>query len=257
MFGKKGTAAITDAAQRRINSLRIINDKTTFDVRESFNELRTNIVFSMPAKGTKKVLVTSSIASEGKSTTCLNMAITFAEAGTRTLLIDCDLRVPNVGKLIGDDEKKGLSNILVSDCSVDEALHHTQYKNLDVLLSGSIPPNPTELLASDAMSTLIDELSEKYDYILFDAPPVNVVSDAVIISRLVSGVIIVCRQYVADKKMLTATVEKLKFANTKILGIVLNDVSVTKTGYGKYGRYGKYGGYSYSRAAGDSEEVKA
>ena len=246
MFGKKKTAAVTDAVQRKINSLRIINDKTTFDVRESFNELRTNIVFSMSSKGSKKVLITSSIASEGKSTTCLNMAITFAEAGTKTLLIDCDLRVPNVGKLLDDNTKKGLSNILVNDCTVDEALHGTQYKNLDVILSGSIPPNPTELLASDSMQALVDELSEKYDYIIFDAPPVNVVTDAVIISRLATGVVIVCRQYVADKKMLTATVEKLRFANAKILGIVLNDVASTKSGYGKYGKYGKYGRYSYN-----------
>ncbi|MBQ8941520.1 MAG: CpsD/CapB family tyrosine-protein kinase [Firmicutes bacterium] len=252
MFGKKKTAAITDAAQRKINSLRILNDKTTFDVRESFNELRTNIVFSMSSKGTKKVLITSSIASEGKSTTCLNMAITFAEAGTKTLLIDCDLRVPNIDKLLNDDSKKGLSNILVNDCTIEEALHPTQYKNLDVILSGSIPPNPTELLASDAMQALMDELSGKYDYILLDAPPVNVVTDAVIISRLATGVVVVCRQYVTDKKMLGATVEKLQFANAKILGIVLNDVAVAKKGYGKYSNYGRYG-YSGS---GDNE-VKA
>lgn len=254
MFGKKKTAAITDAAQRKINSLRILNDKTTFDVRESFNELRTNIVFSMSSKGTKKVLITSSIASEGKSTTCLNMAITFAEAGTKTLLIDCDLRVPNVGKLLNDDSKKGLSNILVNDCTIEEALHPTQYKNLDVILSGSIPPNPTELLASDAMQALMDELSGKYDYILLDAPPVNVVTDAVIISRLATGVVVVCRQYVADKKMLGATVEKLQFANAKILGIVLNDVAVAKKGYGKYSKYGRYG-YGYSGSG--NNEVKA
>ncbi len=254
MFGKKKTAAITDAAQRKINSLRILNDKTTFDVRESFNELRTNIVFSMSSKGTKKVLITSSIASEGKSTTCLNMAITFAEAGTKTLLIDCDLRVPNIGKLLNDDSKKGLSNILVNDCTIEEALHPTQYKNLDVILSGSIPPNPTELLASDAMQALMDELSGKYDYILLDAPPVNVVTDAVIISRLATGVVVVCRQYVADKKMLGATVEKLQFANAKILGIVLNDVAVAKKGYGKYSKYGRYG-YGYSGSG--NNEVKA
>ena len=226
--------------------------RLTFDVRESFNELRTNIVFSMSSKGTKKVLITSSIASEGKSTTCLNMAITFAEAGTKTLLIDCDLRVPNIDKLLNDDSKKGLSNILVNDCTIEEALHPTQYKNLDVILSGSIPPNPTELLASDAMQALMDELSDKYDYILLDAPPVNVVTDAVIISRLATGVVVVCRQYVTDKKMLGATVEKLQFANAKILGIVLNDVAVAKKGYGKYSKYGRYG-YSGS---GDNE-VKA
>ena len=246
MFGKKKSAAITDAVQNKINSQRILNDKTTFNVRESFNELRTNIVFSMPAKGTKKVLVTSSIASEGKSTTCLNMAITFAEAGSKTLVIDCDLRCPNIGKLLEQNEKKGLSNILVNDCSIKEAVFETKYQNLDVILSGSIPPNPTELLASDSMQSLIDELSKEYDYIFFDAPPVNVVTDAVIISRISSGVVVVCRQYVADKKMLSAAIDKLKFADAKILGIVLNDVSVSKSGYGRYGKYGVYSSYAYN-----------
>ena len=247
MFGKKKTTAVTDAVQYKLNSQRIINDKTTFDVRESFNELRTNTVFSMPAKGTKKVLVTSSIASEGKSTTCLNMAITFAEAGSKILLIDCDLRCPNVGKLLDDNEKKGLSNILVNDCTVAEALHETKYKNLDVILSGSIPPNPTELLASETMQALIDELSQYYDYILFDAPPVNVVTDAAIISRIASGVIVVCRQYVTDKKTLAAAIDKLEFVDAKILGLVLNDVSTSKAGYGKYGRYNRYAYSSYPK----------
>ena len=225
-----------------MNAQRIINEKTTFDVRESFNELRTNIVFSMPDKGTKRVLVTSSLASEGKSTTSLNMAITFAEAGTKTLLIDCDLRCPNVGKLLGDNAKKGLSNILVNDCGIDDALHPTNYKNLDVILAGSVPPNPTELLASDSMQALVDELSARYEYIIFDAPPVNVVTDAVIVSRIASGVVVVCRQYVTDKKTLTSAVEKLRFVGARILGIILNDVSVSKTGYGGYSKYA-YGSY--------------
>ena len=245
MFGKKKAAVITDAVQRKINSQKILNEKTTFNVRESFNELRTNVVFSMPDKGTKKVLVTSSIASEGKSTTCLNMAITFADSGAKTLLIDCDLRCPNVGKLFNDNGKKGLSNILVNDCNIKDALHETRYKNLDVILSGSVPPNPTELLSSDSMKDLVDELSKNYDYIFFDAPPVNVVADASIISRIASGVIVVCRQYVTEKKMLSSALEKLKFVDAKILGIILNDVSVDKTSYGRYGNYNKYA-YSVS-----------
>ncbi|MBQ9518696.1 MAG: CpsD/CapB family tyrosine-protein kinase [Firmicutes bacterium] len=242
MFGNKKKNTVTEAVQKKIDAARILNEKTSFDVRESFNELRTNIVFSMPDKGTKKVLVTSSVASEGKSTTSLNMAITFAEAGTKTLLIDCDLRCPKLSKLLDDSAKKGLSNILVNDCSIEDALHETAYKNLDIILSGSVPPNPTELLASDSMQALVDELSKSYDYIIFDAPPVNVVTDAAIISRVATGVIIVCRQYVTDKKMLTAAVEKLKFVDAKILGVILNDVSVSKSGYGTYSKY-SYGAY--------------
>ena len=240
LFGnkKKPDARKNDAVRSENDLKRVLNDNTSFDVREAFNELRTNIVFSMTSKGTKRILVTSSFAAEGKSTTSLNMAISLAENNKKVLLVDCDLRLPNIGRLIGSNEKRGLSNILVNDCEISEALYKTKYKNLDVVLTGSTPPNPTELLSSDGMQTFLDEVSKNYDYIILDTPPVNLVTDAVILSRLVNGVIIVCRQYVTEKKMLMSAVEKLKFVDAKILGIVLNDVATSKTGYGRLDYYG-------------------
>ncbi|MBQ6555188.1 MAG: CpsD/CapB family tyrosine-protein kinase, partial [Firmicutes bacterium] len=208
LFGSKVSDTRKNDVGRSENDIkRVLGEKTSFDVREAFNELRTNIVFSMTGKGTKRILVTSSFAAEGKSTTSLNMAISLAENNKNVLLVDCDLRRPNVGRLIGINEKRGLSNILVNDCEISDALCKTKFKNLDVVLTGSTPPNPTELLSSDGMKACLDSVSENYDYIILDTPPVNLVTDAVILSRLVNGVIIVCRQYVTEKKMLMSAVE--------------------------------------------------
>ncbi len=234
---KKADGFKTEVGRSEYDAKRILNDNTSFDVREAFNELKTNVIFSMTDKGTKKILVTSSFAAEGKSTTSLNLAISLAENNRKVLLVDCDLRRPNVGRLLQFDEKKGLSNILVNECEIGEALHKTKYANLDVVLTGSTPPNPTELLSSEGMQAFVDNVSQHYDYVILDTPPVNLVTDAVILSRLVNGVIIVCRQYVTEKKMLLSAVEKLRFVNAKILGVVLNDVATSKADYGKYGYY--------------------
>lgn len=237
------------------NRKKLLNESTSFDVRESYKELRTNIMFSLPGDGCKKMLITSSVASEGKSTTNMNLAITVAETGARVLLIDCDLRRPNIARLLGEKGDKGLSNILINDCTIKSAVFNTKYPNLDVIFSGKIPPNPAELLSSDKMRETVEGLSREYAYIFFDTPPINLVTDAALISSLVDGVVIVSRQFVTERRLLSQAVEKLRFVNAKIIGIVLNDVATTKSGYGgyknkygygyarKYGYY-KYGGYS-------------
>lgn len=222
------------------NRKRLINSDTRFDVKEAYNELRTNLMFSIPSNGSKVISVTSSITSEGKSTTCLNTAISFAEIYGKSIIVDCDLRRPNVNRLLDINNKKGLSNLLVNDCILENVIIKTKYKNLDTIIAGNIPPNPTELLSSDVMSELIGELKKRYEYIFLDTPPVNIVIDASILVKLVDGVVVVVKQQMAEKKMLQETVKKLKFANAKILGFVLNDVPVTSNGYirGKYGKYG-------------------
>jgi len=257
LFGKK-KIDVKQAEKDMLltNRKRILNDKSPSAVRESFNELRTNVLFSLTNKGAKKVLLTSSLAGEGKSTTALNMAISFAETGVKTLIVDCDLRRPNLGRLLDDKGKKGLSNILVNDCTVKEALHETKFKNLDVVLTGSTPPNPTELLSSDGMKAFLDEMSESYDYIILDTPPINMVTDAAILSSLVNGVIVVCRQFVTEKKLLASAIEKLQFVDAKIIGVVLNDVASSKASYGKYSRYSRYGHYGYGYGYGYSSRKK-
>ncbi len=230
------------------NSKRILSKESSFDIHESYKELRTNIMFSLPVSGCKVISVTSGIASEGKSTTCFNVAITFAETGAKVIVVDCDLRRPNVANLLQIKKDKGLSNVLIKDCSLEDAIIATEYTNLDTLVAGKIPPNPAELLSSAPMKELIDTLKQRYDYIFLDTPPVNVVTDASLLTKLVDGYIIVVKQFRAEKTALVETVRKLNFVDAKILGFILNGVRYTKMGYGKYG-YGKYGygKYGYGR----------
>ena len=237
LFGlnKKTTDTVVETKKTtEENRLRLLNDDTRFDIRESYKVLRSNIMFSLAKKGCKVIAVTSSIASEGKSTTCFNTAITFAETGAKVLVIDCDMRRPNVAKLLNVKGDKGLSNILVGESTVDQVLIHSEYNGLDVITAGNIPPNPTELLTSDNVSSTIDALKEKYDYIFLDTPPVTIVTDAILLSKVCDGFVVVVRQTRAEKRMLTDAVSKLRFVDAKIIGFVFNGVVVSKSGYGYY-----------------------
>ncbi len=244
-FKKDTTDAVVETKKTtEENRLRLLSKKTRFDIKESYKELRTNIMFSLTKKGCKVIAVTSSIASEGKSTTCFNTAITFAETGAKVLVIDCDMRRPNVAKLLDSKIEKGLSNILVGESTVEQVLIHSDYEGLDVITAGNIPPNPTELLTSDNLITTIENLKEKYDYIFLDTPPVTIVTDAVLLSKVSDGFVVVVRQTKAEKKMLTDAVSKLRFVDAKIIGFVFNGVVVSKTGYGYYKKSYKYSRYS-------------
>lgn len=236
LFGKNEMFA--NKPENEIDTL--ISEESRFDIKEAYNELRTNISFSIPKKGCKVICITSAVASEGKSTTSANNAITFAKGGKKTILIDCDLRKPKIDKILKIKNEIGISNFLVSSSEIDEIVNRNVVENLDVITSGSIPPNPVELLSSERMTEIINVLSQDYDYIFIDAPPVTVVTDAVLISKVCDGVIIVVRQGVIDNKILIDAVKKLEFANAKIIGFVLNDVASSKHGYGNYKYSGKY-----------------
>ena len=221
---------------RRINYL--LSDTSPFPVKEAYKSTRTNIIFSLTEEGCKKIIVTSSFPKEGKSTTCANLAITFAQTGIRVLIIDSDIRKPRMHKMFGATHNIGLTNVLSGSSTLDEAIIHTKYENLDLLIAGHIPPNPAEMLSSQAMDNLLDLLSQKYDYIFIDTPPVNVVTDTIVLSKKVSGVFMVVRMGITDHKALKVAVSKLEFANAKPLGFILNDVHMDNDIY-KY-NYRKY-----------------
>ena len=169
---------------------------------------------------------------EGKSITMLNLAISFAETGQKVLLIDADLRRPALARLLVERAAPGLSNVLAGLCSVDEAIHPGLYPNLDVLFSGDIPPNPSELLSSDRMHEIVDEMAEKYDYILVDVPPVNAVADVCIIANKLDGVLYLVRSNKAEKEEVKRGVNQLQMVGAKLLGFVLNGVEMeTYKGY--------------------------
>ncbi len=214
-------------------------------VAEAYRSLRTGIQFASLEEHSRVLLVTSSTPQEGKSTTSTNTAIVFAQSGSKTLLIDCDLRRPIIHSVFGLSKEPGLVNCLIGSVRPDEAIYSTLIPNLDVLPSGSIPPNPSELLGSRRMRDLLDELRERYDTIVIDSPPTAAVTDAIILSTLADLTIVVVRAHKTKLEFLQKTREELERVFVSPLGIVLNDFDVTQS-YGsayKYYRYYKYYGY--------------
>lgn len=209
---------------------------------ESYRTLRTNIQFSSFDKKIKTLLLTSSGPGEGKTTTSSNLAMVMAQGGNKTLLIDCDQRKPQVHKVFGFSNEKGLSNILVNDNEVDIniGIHETEQENLHVLTSGTRPPNPAELLGSAKMKNFIEELKETYDYIILDTPPIILVTDAQILAQYTDGCLLVVSSGEAERDAAIKAKGLLEKVNAKILGIVLNKVDIKKKGYYNYQyRYGE------------------
>jgi len=234
---------------KRRNNLLL--DTASFPVKEAYKSARTNIIFSLSEQGCKKIIITSSFPKEGKSTTCANLAITFAQTGAKVLILDADVRKPRMHKMFAAMHNIGLTNVLTGNSSLEEAIIKTNYENLDLLIAGHIPPNPAEMLSSQAMSDLLDTLSGKYEYIFIDTPPVNVVTDTLVLSKKVSGVFMVVRLGLTDHRALKEAVSKLEFANAKPLGFILNDVDMASNSY-KY----NYRRYTYKKYKYMDEDYK-
>lgn len=244
----------------------LLKPDSSFFIREAYNSLRTNVVFSLTGEEACKVIaVTSSMQSEGKSITAANLALSFSEADKRVLLIDCDLRRPKLARLLDLSAKSVLSNVLIEPSLLDQAiLSYPTASHLDVLISGSIPPNPSELLGSPRMQRLIETLKGRYDYIILDTPPINMVTDAVVLSAFSDGMLLVVRAEQSERGAVAYALEQLNYAKAKMIGFVLNGVLQSETGrytyrhykrYGYYKKYGyRYGGrYGYGYGYGSSE----
>lgn len=203
----------------------ILNKYSNFYIREAYKTLRTNIRFFLNQEGCKKFCITSSTMGEGKSITILNLAISFAENGQKVLLIDADMRRPAMARLLVEKGTPGLSNVLAGLVTEDLAIRKEVYPNLDMLFSGDVPPNPSELLGSDRMKDLLARLSENYDYILVDSPPVNAVSDARVVASLLDGVLYLVRQDKTEKDAVARGINQLKLTDAKLLGFVLNGIN--------------------------------
>lgn len=213
----------------------ILNKNSSFAVQEAYKTLRTNVRFFLRGEGCKRICITSGAAGEGKSITLLNLAISIAEGGQKVLLIDADLRRPALARLMVEKATPGLSNILAGLVDVQEATRKEMYPNLDIIFSGDVPPNPSELLGSERMGQLIDDMAKEYDYILVDTPPVNVVSDACVVANLLDGVLMLVRQGRSRKDAVKRAVANLRLTGAKPLGFVLNGVVLEdKKSYGYY-----------------------
>ncbi len=214
-----------------------------FQIRESYKTARTNIAYSIIKKGCKKIAFTSSFKSEGKTVTAMNVASALSQqVDTKVLVIECDLRRPQVHSALKLTPAPGLTNYLNDECSMEDIIKPTKLPTLKAICYGAVPPNPSELLASDAMHDLVKTLEKEYDYIIFDTPPIGVVIDAVPIIKSSDGVVVVVKNNVTTYPQLNKTLDTLKRSGGKTLGIIVNKVKPTETRKGKsdysYGYYG-------------------
>ena len=213
----------------------IKSSKVPFAVAEAYKSIRTNLMFLLNKKIGNVITVSGSDVSEGKSTTAVNMAIAFSQLGDRVLIIDADLRRSSIHKKTKVENDKGLSDVLGGFAEFSEVVKSVS-PNLDVLTSGHQAPNPSELLGSVKYEVLINELKEKYAYIIIDTPPVNVVSDALIVAPKSDGVMLVVRDKFTMSDALKKAIEAFEFANVKVLGAVMNAAGAN----GKKKYYKKY-----------------
>ena len=245
---------------KQINLLAFKDPKSP--VAEAYRTIRTNLQFSGVDKEMKVVEVTSAVPNEGKSTVIASLAVVLAQARKKVLLLDCDFRNPTQHKLFGL-YNKGLTNFM-SKGSDDytEFIQHVEQENLDIIASGPVAPNPSEMLMSNKMQDLLDVVRTEYDYIFIDTPPIMPVTDAAVLGAKVDGVMIVIASGVDKPELVQAAKTRLIQGGANILGCILNKVQVGggRYGYGKYSNhkygYGGYGyGYGYGYYYGGKEET--
>ena len=222
---------------------------------EAFRQLRTNIRFVEAVDGRRSLVVTSSVPSEGKSFTIANLAIAMADTGAKVLLVDCDFRKPKVHKYFSIEGAVGMTNVLIGQVQVSDVIQRWGKNHLDVLPAGQNPPNPSELLGSDAMKAFLSQAEKDYDWVLLDSAPLLPVTDAAILSKLTGGVVVVVAVGKTTKPQLSAALGHVEAIGGKILGFVMNKIptkgvdayryrySYKYGSYGAYGAYGKYGSY--------------
>lgn len=227
MFKNKNKKKTPTTFARKLITIK--NPKSV--VSEQFKTIRTNINFSMPDSDLKTLLVTSSTPGEGKSTNSSNVAIVFAQSGKKVCLIDSDMRKPTAHHTFGVKNSIGLSNILTRQNTFEEALRETEQEGLSIITSGPIPPNPAELIASKTMDQLKEALLEKFDLIIFDAPPVLSVTDAQLLSNKCDGTILVVNTGATEKENVLKAKDALVASQANILGVIMNNFTLEKDHY--------------------------
>ena len=222
-----------------LNNLITVNNPKS-PISEAYRVIRTNLQFTSLDNPLKVIMVTSSIPGEGKSTTVTNLAVTFAQTGSRVLIVDADLRKPRLHKLFHITNKRGLTGAIMQLDKVSEFIQDTGIENLSIMTSGTIPPNPSELLGSKKMKNLIEKLKTLYDFVIIDSPPVGVITDAQLLATLSDGVLIVAASAEVTNEALNHSKQLLENVNAKIIGIILNKLERESNGYYYYNYYAAY-----------------
>jgi capsular exopolysaccharide synthesis family protein len=229
VFKRKKNFKTTDPSRKLIATL---DPKSP--IAEQYRTIRTNIQYSSIDKEIKTIMVTSSGPGEGKSTTVANLAVVFAQLGKKVLLVDADLRKPTVHRTFGVNNLFGFTTVLTKQASLANTVLETEEKDLFILTSGPVPPNPAELLSSKSMEQFIEEAQEQFDYVLFDTPPLLAVADPQILANKVDGSIYVVYSGRTEIEQAKKAKELLENAQSKLVGVVLNHKEAKSTDYYYY-----------------------
>lgn len=201
-------------------SSHLLTAKSPFGVQEAYRALRTNVMFSLPGSECKCVGVTSSNPGDGKSTTASNLAIALAQIGKRVILVDCDMRLPTVATKFRQKAVPGLSDFLVGQARIEDAVRNVEGFGISILPAGSLPPDPTGLLEAKQLESLFSGLRKIYDFVIVDLPPVQTVPDATILSKYMDGYLLVVREKQTQHRAVAETLKQLRIADVRVLGFV-------------------------------------
>ena len=221
---------------------KILCQQSSFAVKEAYNAIRTNLLFLQQGETCPIFVITSPTANNGKTINSINLAISFAQMGKRTLLIDSDMRNPTIHRMFSIPVKNGLSEILAG-LTDNISVSKTDIENLSILTAGKIPPNPTELLASSRMDKLLEFVRAHYDVVFIDTPPVNIVTDCTVFAQKVTGYVLIIKTDTTNTVDVKSCISNLESIGGNILGFVLNDINSEKKKY--YSYYRKYN-YNYN-----------
>ena len=226
----------------------VADENAPFTYVEAYKMLCTNLEFITAAQDCKKIMVTSTLANEGKTNVSVNLALTLAGYEKKVCLVECDLRRPSVHRFLkANRNDEGLTNVLKGEVELKKVIKNVNGTSMDILLSGSTPPNPSELLASNKMKMLIDQLEEMYDYVIYDTPPVLLVTDAAALGKYMNGALLVVKHNSTEKGLVLKAKSNLDSAGVKILGAIYSIYSEKSAGsyskYSSYNYYYYYGGY--------------
>jgi len=228
----------------------ISHHKPKSNISEAYRNIRTNLVYASPNQDAKAYVVSSSEPQEGKTTTAINLAVALAHAGKKVLLVDSDLRKPRIHRTFKVDGGKGMTNYLVGQSSLDDVISETEVENLSMVPSGPIPPNPAELLGSAKMKEFIAQAKKNFDAVVFDSPPLVAVTDAAVLAAQSDGAIQVIWAGHTSRKVIEFGKEKVESIGAKVIGVILNNMKVTRSGYYYPQYYHKYYGSDESTSSG-------
>lgn len=240
--------------------LSVADASAPFNYVEAYKMLCTNFEFIAAAQDCKNIVITSTMANEGKTNISVNLAQTLSGYDKKVCLVECDLRRPSAHRLILlSRNTEGLTNVLKGEIELSKAIRKVENSNMSLLLAGSTPPNPSELLASDKMKKVIDELAQEYDYIIYDTPPVLLVTDAATLGKYMDGALLVVSHNKVEKNLVLKAKKNLDSAGVKLLGAVYSmynaKTAETYSRYSSYNYYYYYGGYGYGKSPKDRKSV--